>query len=69
MNANESVAPPRGRIVSVDAIRGFDMFWIGGGQQTVLALVGLFVLPIPVVVQRNMRTEPKGARTPHKSRR
>lgn len=29
------------RVVSIDALRGFDMFWIIGGQQVVLALVAL----------------------------
>lgn len=35
------------RIVSVDALRGFDMFWITGGRWIVLAFVGLFVNPVP----------------------
>ena len=35
------------RIVSVDALRGFDMFWIVGGKAVVLALLALFVDPIP----------------------
>jgi len=30
------------RVVSIDALRGFDMFWIIGGQQVVLALAALF---------------------------
>jgi predicted acyltransferase len=47
MNANTSVAPSSGRIASIDALRGFDMFWIIGGQQVFVALVGLFVAPIP----------------------
>ncbi len=39
--------PATGRIVSVDALRGFDMFWIIGGRAVVLSLIGLFVDPIP----------------------
>ena len=35
------------RIQSVDALRGFDMFWIIGGQPFVLALCTLFVNPLP----------------------
>jgi len=34
--SNESIEPVKGRIVSVDVLRGFDMFWIVGGG-------GLFV--------------------------
>ncbi len=30
-----------GRLVSLDALRGFDMFWIIGGRDLLLALVGL----------------------------
>ncbi len=35
------------RMVSVDALRGFDMFWIIGGRWVVLAFIGMFVDPIP----------------------
>ena len=34
-----SAAPPaEGRVVSIDALRGFDMFWLMGGQALVLAV-------------------------------
>jgi predicted acyltransferase len=39
--------PSTDRILSVDALRGFDMFWIVGGNSVVLAFIGLFVHPIP----------------------
>ncbi len=39
------VAPAR--IMSIDALRGFDMFWICGGRPVVLALIGLFWNPLP----------------------
>jgi predicted acyltransferase len=31
-----------GRVIAIDALRGFDMFWIVGGKGLVLALIGLF---------------------------
>ena len=34
-----SSAPPSQRVVSLDALRGFTMFWIIGGRELVLALV------------------------------
>ncbi len=40
------------RVASVDALRGFDMFWIVGGQAIVLALVGLFWEPHPGMARR-----------------
>lgn len=35
------------RLASVDALRGFDMFWIVGGREFCLALAALFVTPVP----------------------
>lgn len=35
------------RLASIDALRGFDMFWIIGGKEAVLALVAIFVTPLP----------------------
>jgi predicted acyltransferase len=34
-----SPSPPKERILSVDALRGFDMFWIVGGNDFVIALL------------------------------
>ncbi len=42
MNATPAVASPSPRVASIDALRGFDMFWIIGGQQVVVALLHLF---------------------------
>ena len=49
MNASETAetmasetGPTSGRIVSVDALRGFDMFWIVGGSGFMVALFKLF---------------------------
>jgi predicted acyltransferase len=47
MNATPAVAPASQRVASIDALRGFDMFWIIGGQQAVIALLHLFVSPTP----------------------
>ena len=33
-----NTAPVQGRIVSVDVLRGFDMFWITGGTSFVLSI-------------------------------
>ncbi len=35
------------RVESVDVLRGFDMFWIIGGKEVVLAILVLFVHPLP----------------------
>jgi len=43
---------PSARIMSVDALRGFDMFWIIGGQQLVLALCKVFADPLPAWLER-----------------
>ena len=39
-------APPSSRLVSLDALRGFDMFWILGADALVLALGGLSTSPV-----------------------
>lgn len=38
LSRNRGPAQPEGRLVSVDALRGFDMFWIAGGSLVVGAL-------------------------------
>ena len=42
-----SSAPAAGRIASLDALRGFDMFWIVGGHAALIAVLGIFVSPLP----------------------
>jgi predicted acyltransferase len=49
---NPAAATRNNRIISVDALRGFDMFCIIGGQQVLLAIVGLFVYPIPAWLKK-----------------
>lgn len=43
--SSESNAVPSGRIVSIDALRGFDMFWIIGGDGFFRALFSLIDAP------------------------
>jgi predicted acyltransferase len=54
VNPSSPFAPGSGRIVSVDALRGFDMFWIIGGQEVFIALLGLVVSPIPSWITAQM---------------
>src|SRR3954467_6577558 len=42
-----TVPQPPGRIVSLDALRGFDLFWIVGGRQVVVAALDLIPKPAP----------------------
>lgn len=52
----ESVsATPAGRIISVDALRGFDMFWIIGGGDIVRELMNLIINPMPHAVERQFQ--------------
>jgi predicted acyltransferase len=37
----------QGRVASIDALRGFDMFWIIGGHAIIFALAGIFWDPLP----------------------
>lgn len=46
-----SAAQARQRIAAIDALRGFDMFWITGGQQMVLGLVALVLGGVPEAVR------------------
>jgi predicted acyltransferase len=46
------VVPPSERIVSVDALRGFDMFWIAGGGPFVMEFCKLFSNPLPPWLDR-----------------
>lgn len=59
MNANDQPAPRRpDRVMSVDALRGFDMFWITGGKPVLVALLGLFVSPLPDWMQQQLKHVP-----------
>jgi predicted acyltransferase len=54
MSSAPSTTSSGRRIVSVDALRGFTMFWIIGGNGVVLSLVGLFVSPVPEWLRAQM---------------
>jgi predicted acyltransferase len=54
MKSDPSSAPVGGRVASIDALRGFDMFWLIGGQGVLLAVTGLFVSPIPRWLETQM---------------
>lgn len=45
--ATPSAVPAPTRVLSIDALRGFDMFWIVGGQEVVLALVTILGASLP----------------------
>ncbi|MGE0020313.1 MAG: acyltransferase family protein [Draconibacterium sp.] len=42
----ENDVPKSGRLLSLDALRGFDMFWITGGQKIIYALATLTGWPV-----------------------
>lgn len=44
-------AAPAARIYSIDALRGFDMFWITGGREMLLGLAALTTGGIPATLQ------------------
>ncbi|MFC1563768.1 acyltransferase family protein [candidate division KSB1 bacterium] len=44
--SEEMKGTPPGRIVSIDALRGFDMFWITGGAYFFLSLLAFFDNPV-----------------------
>ena len=41
---------PSGRVASVDALRGFDMFWITGGEEVIHSIYKVFPNPITAVL-------------------
>jgi predicted acyltransferase len=46
-------ALPSERVMSVDALRGFDMFWIAGGQPFIIEFCKLFSNPLPPWLERH----------------
>lgn len=48
------VDQPVERVVAIDALRGFDMFWIAGGQELVLAAVAIFKSPVPDWIDKQL---------------
>ena len=51
MSKSEQPNPPQQRMVSVDALRGFDMFWIIGGGEVISSLAGLWTHPAAQKIQ------------------
>jgi predicted acyltransferase len=47
MSSEEQAPTKPERVLSIDALRGFDMFWITGGKPVLVALIGLFVVEMP----------------------
>jgi len=46
------------RLASIDALRGFDMFWIIGGGALVQAVIKLFADPLPALIDQQMKHVP-----------
>ncbi|MGD9631831.1 MAG: acyltransferase family protein [Pirellulales bacterium] len=51
-DAGNSPVVASNRVMAVDALRGFDMFWIVGGQELALAVAKMFADPLPPTVAR-----------------
>lgn len=58
MKSEEMKSAGAGRVMSIDALRGFDMFWITGGVPLLLALVKVFVDPPPQWLTRQFEHKP-----------
>jgi predicted acyltransferase len=55
----EPASPPSGpRLVSLDALRGFDMFWIVGGEGLVHALPKISASPVVSLIDEQMDHKP-----------
>jgi len=54
MSGSEQPSPAPRRIVSVDALRGFDMFWIIGGGAVLGSLAGLWTHPAARTIQEQL---------------
>lgn len=47
MSGSSQTTPSAGRVLSIDALRGFDLFWITGGREALVALVVLLGAVLP----------------------
>lgn len=52
--ARPTSAPAPGRIAALDALRGFDMLWIVGGHGALIAVLGIFLTPLPDDLKRQL---------------
>ena len=55
MNPEKPHLTVQDRIMAVDALRGFDMFWIVGGGELVRSAIRLFVNPIPAPIEHQFQ--------------
>ena len=51
MSEEKSLSNAQDRVMAVDALRGFDMFWIVGGGELVRRALRIFVDPIPAPIE------------------
>lgn len=58
-------SPPEGRVLSIDALRGLDMFMIIGGNSLILAVSRLFADPLPKWYARQFEHEQWNGFTAH----
>jgi len=49
--STDTTTAPRQRIAAIDALRGFDMFWITGGRQILMGLIALVFGEVPESVR------------------
>jgi predicted acyltransferase len=54
MEPAQAALPAENRVASIDALRGFDMFWLIGGRTVVLALVALAFGAVPPWLDRQL---------------
>jgi len=52
--ANDATISAGGRLVSIDALRGFDMFWIVGGGGVVASLAEVWKNPVTETIQQQL---------------
>jgi len=57
MDSAVTVKSNSGRIMSVDALRGFDMFWIIGGRELLIAAAAVIADPVPKWFTRQLHHE------------
>jgi len=51
---NELSRPQSGRVLSIDALRGFDMFWITGGGAVFASLAEVWNHPVTRTMQHQL---------------
>ena len=54
MTDNAQINSAKSRVLSIDALRGFDMFWIVGGGTIFESLDEIFKLPITGIIKRQL---------------